>query len=154
MENPVYNDEYESDSGLPREIKWCMQYLMQAHNEKISKERRTDLRDKLLDFILSNGEPDENGNIIWEFPRLIDFDASMLKGMMAQRRVSEFLNEEKARELIEKHHLEADCIKVEFVETIDYDELFAANQKGIISDEELDEIIEISESYALTKIKE
>lgn len=134
---------------------WFHEYTWAQSDENKAKKKKDDLRTNLYEYILENGEPDENGNIVWMLDKpMLGPDGEIYRGMMLQRRTSEFLDEEKAREIIEKHHIEVDCIKIEFVETVDFDELYAFNQKGVVPDEDIDSIIDVQESFALTKIKQ
>jgi hypothetical protein len=103
--------------------------------------------------LLQSLEPDEDGNFYYEFPDVIHLDETNFAGIMAQRRVSEYVDDDKAMELIKVHGLEDRCLKSYMVTEIDYDALYACNQEGVISDEDIDSIIEVNENYALVKVK-
>lgn len=133
---------------LPEELKKAHLYLLFSSEEAEKKSKKETLRKELLPW-LQTLEQDEDGNYFYEFPDpILEY-----KGLKAQRRVSEYANEEKARELIIRHALEDRCIEVVTDTVVDYDELYACNQEGIISDEEIDSIIEVDVTYALVKIK-
>lgn len=138
---------------VPQEERWAHEYLFHSHVEETSKAERSTLRGKILPFLEESGEPDENGNLTWEFPEPVSIEGKKFRGLMLQRRVSEYTDEDKALELIYKHDLQRRCIKERIVEDVDLDELYAANQEGIVSDDEIDSIIETTESWALTKVK-
>lgn len=124
-------------------------YLVSLDEEAKQKKSREFHRDFLKSFIMTAAEPDENGNFVYEFPDPI----FACRGLMLQRRTSEWINDDRAREIIASHGLEDRCLKQVTETYIDYDALYAANQEGIIPDEEIDTILEISESYALVKVK-
>lgn len=131
--------------------RWALDYMISAEDDAAMKVHLTELKELLKPWILENGELDEDGNYVWEFPAPINLGDKSYTGLMAQRRVSEFINEEKADALVTKYGLEDRCLTL--VTEIDFDALYAANQEGIISDEEIDDIIELNETYALVKIK-
>jgi hypothetical protein len=99
-------------------------------------------------------EKDEEGHYFYEFPAPIYLDDTTYSGLMAQRRVSEYIDDSKAWDVITRHSLEDRCFKTVTTIEIDYDELYACNQEGIISDEEIDSILETDETYALIKVKQ
>jgi hypothetical protein len=140
---------------LSEPLKWAHEYLVIADQEQASKAIRERLRDGLKPYIMANCTADENGNYILTFPSPVTTDGEIYyRGLMAQRRVSEFTDEDKVRELIVSKGLESRCIKEVVVEEYDLDELYAANQEGIVSDEEIDAIIVTNVTYSLNKIKQ
>jgi hypothetical protein len=138
---------------VPESLRLAHLYLLAASDADTHAKRRTQYRDVIKPWIMDNTEPDEDGNYFYEFPDPVNVDGNWYKGLMAQRRASELVNEERTRELINKYDLIDRCIRVVTVSEVDYDESYAANQEGIIPDEEIDSIIEIEESYALVKVK-
>jgi|SRR6185437_5117238 len=125
-----------------------------SHNEETKiKKLREDYRNDLKEIIMS-GDTDDKGNYNYEFPEPLCIDNVWYTGLQMQRRVSEYVDEDTARELISRHGLGDRCIKVIQVEELDLDELYAANQEGIISDDEIDSIIEADETYSLIRIKQ
>lgn len=138
---------------LPQEMRWVHRYLFASDTESEAKTERENLRKLLKPYLLENMEPDERGNFTWNFDRPISTPSGTYRGIMAQRRVSEFTDEEKARELIRAHGLETRCINEIVYEEVDLDELYAANQEGLVSDEEIDSIIYSEESFFLVKVK-
>lgn len=139
---------------LSQYMKWVHQYLLSSHEEAVRKAVKEQARDGLKPWIMGNCPVDEKGNYILEFPDSITVDGEThYRGLMVQRKVSEWADEEKARELIDKYNLWDRCVKYVTVEEIDYDELYAANQDGTIPDEDIDSIIETNVTYALVKVK-
>jgi hypothetical protein len=137
---------------VDNQVQWALDYILTTYDEDNLKKKRSELRSSIYDFIMDNGEPDEDGNLIYKFdkPMTID-DNTWFSGFMLQRRISEFVDEDKAMAIIEKYGLQDTCIYMTPV--IDYDNLYAANQKGIIPDKEIDELLEQEETWALIKMK-
>ena len=129
-----------------------MKYLRASEQVDAYTAEKTAARDWIKANIRELGEPDEDGNIVWEFDPVPSGD-SFCSGLKLQRRVSEYIDEESARALIEDAGLAPRCIRRIYTEEIDLDELYAANQEGLITDEEMDSIIEVDENWALVKIK-
>jgi len=141
-------------AGVKDQVKWSLDYLFTTHEESNLKNKRAGLRQNLSDYIQEHGVEDENGNLILEFDKLMTVDdQDWYSGLMLQRRKSEFINEDIARELIWKKDLTSRCIRITEVSEIDYDELYACNQEGLVTDEEIDTILEQEETWALVKIK-
>lgn len=141
-------------AGVGDQVKWSLDYLLTTYDEKSLKQKRSDLRDDLSEYIKEHGEQDENGNLILFFDELMTVDdKEWYSGLMLQRRVSEFVDDDTARVVIESNDLESRCIKRIVTEVIDYDELYACNQEGLISDEEIDSILSEEETWALVKMK-
>jgi hypothetical protein len=136
----------------------ALRYMYHADNALHQGELRSEARDYLEQYIREHGIPDENGHIVWEFdvPVTVDDHKHGLvtySGLKLQRRVSEYMDEEKAMEIIDKYSLWAECTEEEIVRHVDYDALYAQNQLGVISDEEIDSLLSFDVSYALTKVK-
>jgi len=139
-------------ASIEEHERWALSYLLVTHDENHIKEKRSELRSNLHDHILEHGEEDEDGNLIVYFdePKTVDGE-TWFKGLMLQRRVSEYVDEDKVWELVRKHDLGDMCLKT--VEVLDLDMFYAANQQGLISDEELDSVLTQEKSWALVKIK-
>lgn len=142
-----------SEQPIPESLKWAHLYLMATHDEAQSKKQREELRDKLRPWLTESFEADEDGNYFYEFPKPINLDGIWYTGLMAQRRVSEFVDDERANTLIYKYGLANRCLRRVETFVIDYDELYAANQEGIVPDEDIDSIIDYDVNYALVKVK-
>ena len=135
-------------------VRWALEYLVTTHEDTVIKKRRSELRDNLSGYIKDNGEEDENGNILWYFDQPVGGeDDTWYSGLMLQRRTSEFVNEDRAKEIITSNNLEERCIRRVTVDYVDYDELYACNQQGLVTDEEIDSMLEFNETYALVKMK-
>jgi hypothetical protein len=135
-------------------IQAAQRYLYCADQEtKIVKEK-TLCRDYLKEQIRELGEPDENGNIIWYFDTPVPSGDGFCTGLMLQRRVSEYTDEEIAKEILIENDLDVRCIREEIIEVLDLDEIYVCNQEGLISDQDIDKMIGFTETWALVKVKE
>lgn len=135
------------------------EYLRQSHKYLYSSEEEVKIvqaknkaKDFLKEYIKENGEVDENGNIIIYFEEPLHLSTSY-NGLMLQRRVSEYTDDEKLMNLLEDTGLSTRCVKYVTVPEIDLDEVYACNQEGLLTDEEVDSFIEVSETWALVKVK-
>jgi hypothetical protein len=136
------------------QIRWALDYIASTYDKDQADSHVADLKSRIKPYIMENGEPDENGNFIWEFEKpMFPGGDTGYSGLMAQRRVSEYINEDTVYALIDKYQAHDRCIKTVVVQELDVDELYAMNQEGIIPDEEIDSILEITETYALVKMK-
>lgn len=141
--------------SIPAEMQWVHLYMLAADEEAKAKKQQTKYRDLLKPYLMDNVDEDERGNFSWVFDSPIaSSTGTVYTGVMAQRRVSEYVNEDRAKELIDLYNLGDRCIKQVITYEIDYDELYAANQEGIIPDDAIDSIIETDVSYALVRVKQ
>jgi hypothetical protein len=140
------------DSQVADQIRWALDYLNVSYDEDKIKKNKSVLRNNLYDYIKANGEPDEDGNLIFKFGKPLTMDGEVwYSGFMLQRRVSEFVNEDKAWDIVRDYDLGDTCVKT--VEILDLDMLYVANQQGIVPDEVIDSILEQEETWALVKMK-
>lgn len=137
---------------VDEQMRWALRYIAETMDYDQLKTRIDTSKRDLKDWILDNCEQDESGNYIWDFdkPVIGDNDYSY-RGLMLQRRVSEFIDEDKADEIIQAHNLQDRCYTT--IEVIDFDQLYACNQEGVVSDEEIDSILSFNETFALIKVK-
>jgi hypothetical protein len=138
---------------VDEQMRWALRYIAETMDYDQLKTRIDTSKRDLKDWILDNCEQDESGNYLWDFdkPVIGDKDDSY-RGLMLQRRVSEFIDEDKADEIIQAHNLQDRCYTT--IEVIDFDQLYACNQEGVVSDEEIDSILSFNETFALIKVKE
>lgn len=142
--------------GPAAQIRWALDYLSSTYSKDATDRHVSELKDLIKPYILDNGSEDENGNFIWEFDKPVMYDEdTLVTGLMAQRRVSEFINEDRAWEIVEKYgdDVRAQCVEEIVTHEINLDRMYALNQQGVISDEDMDSILETSETFALIKLK-
>lgn len=135
--------------------RWALEYLVTAYDEQQLKQRREDLRDNLKEWVLENGELDENGNRVYYFPKPVQMgDGREVRGLMAQRRVSEFVNEDRAFNVAEQYNVLGKVTYEVVTEELDLNEMYILNQQGIIPDDAIDSILEVKETFALVQLKD
>src|SRR5579862_4547720 len=135
------------DKTVEEQDRWALEYLITSYDENKLKERRESLRDSLKEWIIANCEPDENGNFTYQFEKPVMLDDKQVYGLQAQRRVSEFVNEDRAFNVAEQYGV-LDKVTYEVVtEELDLDQMYILNQTGELPDEAIDSIIEIKEYF-------
>jgi hypothetical protein len=103
---------------------------------------------------MANFPADEGGSYIYEFDSPLTIaEGQTFSGLKVQRRVSEWVNTDTAKEIALKYGVNDRCIKRVVTYEVDLDELYACNQEGLIPDEELDSIMESNVTYALVRVK-
>ena len=146
--------EESPDRLVEEQFRWALEYVLTANDEAELKARKEGIRDSLKDWILENCEPDENGNYSYYFPRPIFLGNKEITGLQAQRRTSEFVNEDKAFNVAEQYGVLDKVTYTVTTEELDLDKMYTLNQLGEIPDEAIDSIIEIKEYYALMQLRE
>lgn len=145
--------EVSGRAPLPEHHRNSLEYILISKDEAVIRKRREELRDSLKEWLLSNGEPDENGNLRYYFDKPVILEDQEVSGLMAQRRVSEMINEDVAFEVAEKYNV-LDQVVTEVITTeLDMDMLYVLNQQGVIPDEDIDSIFEFTETWALVKME-
>lgn len=126
-------------------------FLYYRDVEADAKNKKDKARSSLKNHVAENGDTDSDGHIRWLFEP-VTINGVTYNGLMNQRRVSTRIDEERAIALAKKAGVLEQITSYEPV--YDFDQLYVLNQEGRISDEELDSIVEVAESYALIPIKE
>lgn len=147
-------DDESPDRLVAEEFRWALEYVLTANDESVLKVRREKLRDDLKEWIIDNCEPDESGNYTYYFPRPIMLGGKEITGLQAQRRVSEFVNEDRAFNIAEEYGVLDKVTYTVTTEELDLDQMYVLNQMGEIPDEAIDSIIEIKEHYALMQLRD
>ena len=145
------------DLDVPEQVdplRLSLDYLHHSFAESQVKQQRSRSRDQLVEWILENGEEDENGNFRYYFPKTVTLFEKPYSGLMAQRRVSESVNEDVAMQVAQQYNVLDEVLDVVTSYEINLDRLYACNQRGDIPDEAIDSIFDINETFALIKIEE
>src|SRR6266567_7874315 len=119
---------------MNKSLQQAHRYLYTAEEEARIVSAKKEARDYLLDSIRDVGEPDENGNIVWYFDEPLHLGETYT-GLMLQRRVSEYTDEDIVRAILANKNLDRRCIRRVVTYEIDLDEVYACNQEGLITDE-------------------
>jgi hypothetical protein len=107
------------------------------------EKRKKSLRDSLMETVKILGEPDDRGHL-W-MP--LDTEIGGVSAVVAERRSSPSLNEERALEILEERGLIDRCTKM--VRQVDHDEVMACLYDEELSDADVDEMFDISVTWAL-----
>lgn len=137
-------------------------FLYYRHEEATAKRKKesaykpskTAARDNLIvKAIIKNGELDEStGSYTWKFNDPMVIVNKEVTALTWQRSTGYQINEDAAQELARAKGL---VKQVTHTETVwDYDEFYVLNQKGKITDDELDSLITESESWSLRVTEE
>lgn len=128
-------------------------FLYNRAQSEFTSRQRDSYRDSLRKWLMEDGREDENGHRYLDFDNDLTIEGKTYKAICAQRRVSSSIDldatEAKAREL-GIYDLVFPVIEIR---QFDEDALYAANQRGQISDEDLDSLITENVSYAIVPVK-
>jgi hypothetical protein len=102
-----------------------------------------------------NGRVDENGHRYFDFAEPITIGDETYKAIVAQRKTSSYIDEAAVEEFLKaKGDSSYDLVfKREVVRVFNEEALYVLNQKGVITDDELDALTVEDESYSLTTVK-
>lgn len=124
---------------------------------RAEQERTTRMRDNykfaLRDWLMEDGEVDENGHRWLTFDEPMTIEGKTWRAICAQRRLSSSLDIDATEELCKALGIYDKVFPVVSVRQFDEDALYAANQRGEISDEQLDGLITESETFAIVPVK-
>ena len=134
------------------QFRWLLDHYLSQRmlRERCEGEEKKDKGD-LLDAILSSGEDRDGGHralSISDGPTYVTpkGDEKVVAALVAQRRVSQNLNEPMTMMLLESKGLVERC--TETITVLSEDKVLAANYEGLITDDELKGLYSESESYA------
>jgi chaperonin cofactor prefoldin len=107
------------------------------------EKRKKALRDSLMEIVKVLGEPDDKGHL-W-MP--LDAEVGGVCSVMAERRVSQSLNEERAQEILEERGLTERCTKM--VRVVDHDEVMACLYDEELTEHDVDAMFDNNVTFAL-----
>lgn len=121
---------------------------LSVENE-LAEQRLKDLRDDLMDAIDAAGDEDA-GHKYLELASPIEIDGKVFSKLKRERRVRTVFSEEKTRELLEsKGPSFVDEVFVPVMSTqFDTDALYVLYQRDIITEDELDGLMDTTYQYA------
>lgn len=138
-------------------------FLYNRDEEARAKRLKDHSRNVIKDWLLAkagdkfiNGRADENGHRYRDFDMPVTIGDATYTGIRATRKLSSYVDEERAEELLRSKGEENFEYVFPVVEErrFDEDRLFALNQRGLISDEELDSLVVEDESFSIVPVKE
>lgn len=112
--------------------------------------RMNKLRDDLMATIEASGDRDEKGNSLLHLTAPISAGDKHITALKREARTTPTLNEERAMALAHEKGLEDKLIVHE--PHIDMDALYAAWQRGTISESELDGLFDVKTTYAFKPV--
>ena len=125
---------------LSREV---LEYqTLKAQIDDLDKRAKV-LRDSLMESAKILGEADDKGHLWME----LDEDINGVHSVLAERRVSQSLNEERAQEILEERGLTERCTKM--VRVVDHDEVMACLYDELLTETDLDEMFDRKITWAL-----
>lgn len=123
-----------------------------SENERTGKER-DGYRNALRDWLMTDGREDENGHRYLDFEDDLTIGDRTYKAICAQRRLSSSIDLDATEELVKAKGLYDTVFPVVEIRQFNEDALYAANQRGLLSDEELDSLITETETFAIVPVK-
>lgn len=104
---------------------------------------------------LVNGRTDENGHRYYDFDEPLSINDKTYAGIQAQRKVSSYIDTDAAEALLKSKGGSAYDVVFKRVVIREFDEeaLFALQQKGVISEAELDDLVVSDESFSIVPVK-
>lgn len=146
--------------SVPQIMRTVHQYLFyrdQAAEAERQKKAAYDPKKnpELRNYVLANGELTPEGHVDWLFEEPLTIGASTYLGLRNQMSPGEdLLDTERAEKLLVELGLRDQVIKPVTTEVAEWDELYVLNQKGLITDEQLDSLFDPQPpSFSLVVIK-
>lgn len=140
--------------SLSAVMRTAHQYLYYRDEEAKAKKAKPDSKG-LREYIAENGELTPEGHIDFVFPEPVVIGEATYKGLRNQKTPGKnYIDEEKAQALAAKVKATNRLRTVVEVEVWDYDELYVLNQEGLVTDDQLDAVMETGDdSWSLVVIR-
>lgn len=127
-------------------------FLFARSEEEEHKRRKERYRDALRTYLMDEGREDENGHRHADFEPLT-IGGKTYRGIAAQRRISASIDLDKTEALVRARDLYDVVFPPVTTRQFNEDALYAANQKGLITDAELDSLITENVTFAIVPVK-
>lgn len=145
----------------PDELSRAAQTFIHTRNEEstalTAKNRARDLLKGWLTLKIQgkyvNGRADEMGHRHYDFDAPMAIGDATYTGIVAQRKTNASIDLDKAEVLAREKGIYGKIFKAVTTRQFDEAELYAANQRGVVSDKELEDLTVETESFALTAVK-
>ena len=128
-------------------------FLFNRAEQERTGKIRDKYRDALRDWLLADGREDESGHRYLDFESPLTVGERTWSGICAQRRLSSSIDLDAAESLCRELDIFDVVFPVVPVRQFDEDALYAANQRGLITDEQLDSLITENETFAIVPVK-
>lgn len=116
--------------------------VVRGQAEDLEKRKKV-LRDSLMEAVKAAGEPDDKGHLWFD----LGAPVNGVQNLVAERRSSPELNEDRALEILESKGLLDRCTKT--VRIVDHDEVMACLYDDEITESEVDEMFDVKVTWAL-----
>jgi hypothetical protein len=116
---------------------YAKQYVALKQQMKFLSERESELKKRLLESVEAIGEIDARGHTVLEVDGI---------KLTKQRKESQNLDMDIAKQILQEHGLEESCTKV--VTTLDQDAIMIAYAKDLLTEEEIEKMFPVKVSYA------
>lgn len=123
------------------------QFTITSEQETLIKTRKQELRDRLFALVEISGEEDDKGHLRLELPDPVN----EVRALKIERRVSNYLDAEKAEEVLTEAGIWDDCTTQ--VTVLDEDKIMAARYEGKLTDEQIDAMYpqSVTEAFVVDK---
>lgn len=115
------------------------EYLELGKQEKLIKKRKSEISKELKTYAKTEGNKDQNGSYYKQ-------DGDFIVGNVARKSVR--LNQEKALSYFTELKLKDRVVDIQ--ETVNEDKVEALLEEGLITPEDLEDLVDISTSYAIS----
>ncbi|MDP9870443.1 MULTISPECIES: hypothetical protein [Streptosporangium] len=151
MSDPKVDGPYQpSSADLQSITKKFHQWAAVSTQEQELKGRKESLRAELLAWAEQYGEANAKGHHTVDLPAEFTVPGGKAyAGWVREKRVSQSLSEDRVRELAEAKGLTDRIFKKQIIEVLDQNELYACEQEGLLTVEELDALVDTHTMYAL-----
>lgn len=142
-------------------LKAAHEFLFYRARETSDGKLKTGSRDILKEWLTAtgpdggflNGREDGEGHRYWDFAEPLTIDGVAYAGIQAQHRAASRIDLDAAEALAKARGIYDTVFPEVTVREFDEDALFAANQTGKVSDDELDALEVLNETYAIVPVK-
>lgn len=119
-------------------------WVMRDDNIKALSLQKEEARQAILSTLTAHGTEDDKGSFWINWPE--DPVGGRIKGIKAEKRTRKILDPEKAEEYLKRRRLYQQC--TETIVQLDEGKILALNYTGTISDDDLEALYTVEESYA------
>jgi hypothetical protein len=141
---------YQTATGDAHIGKTFHQWAVISARARELKGRADDLRVELLALAVDHGEETSKGHRTVELAQQISLpNGETFSGFTREKRESRRVNIERTESLGMEKGLTNRLFRQEVITVLDEDELYACHQEGLITDEELESLIDTTTTHAL-----
>lgn len=130
-------------------------FLFNRYNENTAKSAKNKDGGYLRRFIMENGREDEAGHKYLDLDPPLTIEGVTYTAIKLERRASSSIDLDATEELMKEKEPEEYAKVFKSIEIIEFDEneFYLSNQRGVVTDDELDSVITEEVTYALVPVK-